>query len=187
MIDEGASRLILQCRHPRVQLVPASLVRPAEPQDAVIRAREGDVVDGRHAPPHVDERLDRGHVRVRIDEPDIRRKRECNPHEPVLAQIAEVAGGVALVRKSSASIGRNSGSSASGWNRRRSWRNRNRASALAGESWKLSVAMWQSAHARPLPFRPSGVRSKNPRRLPDSWVYCLCKIEQGERWWCAGR
>ena len=46
-----------------------------------------------------------------------------------------------LVRKSSASMGRNSGSSASGFQRRRHCRNWNLASALAGESWKLSAGM----------------------------------------------
>ena len=59
-----------------------------------------------------------------------------------------------LVRKSSASIGRNSGSSAFGFRRRRRWRSWNLASTLAGDSWKLSVAMWQSAHARPFAASP---------------------------------
>ena len=64
------------------------------------------------------------------------------------------------VRKSSASIGRNSGSSASGFQRRRRSRRWNLASALAGESWKLLVTMWQSTHDRPFADSPSSLLSK---------------------------
>ena len=68
-----------------------------------------------------------------------------------------------LTRKSSASIGRNNGSSAFGSPRRRNSRSRNLASTSAGESWKWLVAMWQSAQARPFAPRPSSPRSKNAR------------------------
>ena len=61
-----------------------------------------------------------------------------------------------LATKSSASIGRNSGSSTPllliCWKR---------ASALSGLSWKLFVSMWQSEHARPLPPNPASTRSWN--------------------------
>src|SRR6266545_902074 len=62
-------------------------------------------------------------------------------------------------RKSSASTGRKSGSSAFGLCSRAACSAANRACAPAGESWKFSEGMWQSAHARPLP--PSWLRLRS--------------------------
>src|SRR5688572_22834818 len=59
-----------------------------------------------------------------------------------------------FVRKLSASIGRKSGSSTPV-----AFIAAKRVAADVGESWKLSVAMWQSPHERPLPPRPVSVRS----------------------------
>jgi hypothetical protein len=71
-----------------------------------------------------------------------------------------------FIRKSSASTGRKSGSSAflfcSNFSRSAS----NRALAAAGESWKPSDGMWQSAHERPLPpswFRLRSLKALRPR------------------------
>jgi hypothetical protein len=47
-------------------------------------------------PPYIHERLGRGRVGRRIDEPDIQRQREGNPDEAILAKIAEVIGAVAV-------------------------------------------------------------------------------------------
>ena len=55
-----------------------------------------------------------------------------------------------FTRKSSASTGRNSGSSAFGLRTRLAISRSNLALAAAGESWKFSEGIWQSAHARPL-------------------------------------
>src|SRR5437588_3982285 len=56
-----------------------------------------------------------------------------------------------FTRKSSASTGRKSGSSAFGLCARSASSASNRACAAAGESWKPSDGMWQSAQARPFP------------------------------------
>ena len=96
VVRERAQRLLLECRDAGVQLVAALLVRAAQPCDAIIRASEGDIVDRRHAPPHVHERLGRRRVRRWIDQPDIRRQREGDPDETVLPQIAEITGTVAV-------------------------------------------------------------------------------------------
>ena len=96
VIGERAERLLLKRRDAGVQLVAAGLVRAARPRDAIVRAGEGDIVDRRHAPPHVHERLGRRHVGRRIDEPDVRWQREGDPDEAVLAKIAEIAGALAV-------------------------------------------------------------------------------------------
>ena len=62
----------------------------------VVRSGEGHVVDRRHAPPHVHERLGRRRVGRGIDEPDVRGQREGDPDETVLAKIAEVTGVLAV-------------------------------------------------------------------------------------------
>jgi hypothetical protein len=69
-----------------------------------------------------------------------------------------------LTRKSSASTGRNRGSSACLLYLRLFSSLSNRSLAAAGESWKLSDGMWQSAHARPFPPRPCNRLSKNARK-----------------------
>ena len=52
-----AERLLLQRRPASVQLVATGVIRATGPSNARVRAGEGHIVDRRHAPPHVHERL----------------------------------------------------------------------------------------------------------------------------------
>lgn len=96
VIGERTERLLLERREPAVQLISTELVRAAWPRIDIVRSREGHVVHRRHAPPHVHERLGRRRVGQGIDEPDIRRQREGDPDETVLAEIAEITGALAI-------------------------------------------------------------------------------------------
>ena len=120
VIGERPERLLLQRRHASVQLVSTERVRPARPGIDIVGSGEGHVVDRRHGSPDVHERLCRtarlvagsislmfgGSGKVILTRPFCRRLLKSLALSP-------------FVRKSSASIGRNSGSSASGCRSRR--------------------------------------------------------------------
>ena len=96
MIDQRAERLLLQRRHAGIELVSTGVVRASGPRVDAVRSRELHVIDGRNRAPDVDERLGRRGVGAGIDQLDVRRQRECDPDETVLAEIAEVAGALAV-------------------------------------------------------------------------------------------
>ena len=148
-------RLFLERRKPPVPLVAAGLIRAARPQNAIVRSRERHVVDRRDAAPHIHELLARRLVGDRVNQPDLRWQRHRDPDETVLAEIAEVARVVAVDPEIVRIDRPEQGIVGIGIPSQRHCRNWKRASALAGDSWKLSVGMWQSAHARPFPCRPS--------------------------------
>ena len=96
VIGERTERLLLERRDTAVELISTEDVRAAWPRIDTVRSGEGDVVHRRHAPPHIYERLGRRGVGRRIDEPDVRRQRKGDPDQPVLAEIAEIGGVVAV-------------------------------------------------------------------------------------------
>src|SRR5438132_6440444 len=77
-------------------LVSAVVVLAAGQWVDTVRSREFNVIDGRNRAPDVDERLARWCVGDGIDQLDVRRQRECDPDETVLAEIAEIAGALAV-------------------------------------------------------------------------------------------
>ncbi|HEX6315701.1 MAG TPA: hypothetical protein VFZ73_12615 [Gemmatimonadaceae bacterium] len=95
-MDQRAERLLLQRRHAGIELVSTGVVRASRPRVDPVRSRELHVIDGRNGAPDVDRRLGRSGVGDGIDQLDIRRQREWDPHETVLAKIAEVVGAVAI-------------------------------------------------------------------------------------------
>jgi hypothetical protein len=90
VVEERAQALLLQRRHARVQLVSTGPVGVARPRVLAVGAGQLDVVDRRHRAPDVCERLRGGRVRDRIHELHVRRQREGDAHEAVLAQVAPV-------------------------------------------------------------------------------------------------
>lgn len=132
-------------------------------QDSV-RPGDGDVEHWQDSAPEVDRCLDRGLTGRRIDERHVHRQRHRHAYQPVLDQVREVARVVPMRRKSSASTGRKSGSSASLLRARLASNASNRAPAAEGESWNESDGTWQSAHARPFPPSCVSLRSLNAAR-----------------------
>ena len=85
-----------------------------------------------------------------------------------------------LTRKSSASTGRKSGSSAFLLLDNFASSASKRARAIAGESWNASDGTWQSAHARPLPPSLPGLRSLKATRpratASHGWLSQLSRV-----------
>jgi len=73
---------------------------------------------------------------------------------PFIVRFVKSRAAAPFTRKSSASIARNSGSSTPV-----RVITSNLVCTADGVSWKFSLSMWQSEHARPLPPRPARVRS----------------------------
>jgi hypothetical protein len=96
MIRQRAQRLVLKRRHAGIELESAEGVRQARPRVGIAGPGQRDVVDTGYAAPDVHERLARREVGRGVDEPDVRRQREGDPDETVLAQIAEVVRLVAV-------------------------------------------------------------------------------------------
>ena len=88
---ECGIRLLLKVRKPSVQLIAACFVREARPWILAVIARELDVVHGRDHSPDIYKGLARQRA-IQPDEPDVRRQVKFDPYEPVLPQIAEIAG-----------------------------------------------------------------------------------------------
>ena len=107
-------------------------------------------------------------------------QRERDADQTVLTQIAEVGGGIAVGPEVVGVDGpeqrivgiADSTGAASG-------ETGNAPRRSAGESWKWSVAMWQSAQERPFAARPAGRRSKKARRPRSDGVAGLAAAERG--------
>ena len=128
VVDEGPERLILERRDARVQLVSAPGVRPASDEDVAIGSRQRDVVDGGNGAPDIHECFGGRLVGRGVDELDVGRQRQVIRIRPFLRRVVKSEALAPWMRKSSASIGRNSGSSAFGSNCRRNWSDWYRAS-----------------------------------------------------------
>jgi hypothetical protein len=96
MIDQRAERLLLKRGHPGVELISTGAVWAAGPRVETVRSGELHIINGRNRAPDVDERFARWCVGDGINQFDVRRQRECDPDETVLAEIAEIAGVVAV-------------------------------------------------------------------------------------------
>ncbi len=96
MIRQRTERLFLQRRHPRIHLIATRRVRAARPGVRPVGSGQRHVIDGRNGAPHIHEGLARHRIGGRIDEFDLRRQREDDPDQPVLAEVAEVVGALAV-------------------------------------------------------------------------------------------
>jgi hypothetical protein len=90
MANERSECLLLQRAEPAIQLVSTCGVRAARPRVCVVETGQLDVVDGRNHTPDIHQRFARWRVRRRVDQPDVRRQRKCDPNQAVLAQVAEI-------------------------------------------------------------------------------------------------
>ena len=96
MIGERAERLLLKRRR-RARPTGSRRRRSGRgATDSIVGSGQRHVVDRWDAPPHVHERLGRRRVGRRIDELDVRRQRKRDPDQAVLAQVAEIAGALAV-------------------------------------------------------------------------------------------